>query len=52
MKQLSNRLDYISPKAETIDILIESILCQSGEPQTGFGVSLEGMTENEYTFTF
>ena len=48
MKQLNLQQGYISPQTELIDILPESILCQSKQ----FGVSLEEMTENDYTFTF
>ena len=48
MKHLNNEKGYISPQTAFIDILPESILCQS----TNFGMTLEEMTENDYTFTF
>ena len=52
MKQLNLQQGYISPQTELIDIMPMSILCQSGEEGTGFSTSLEGMTENDYTFGF
>lgn len=48
MKHLNIYGDYQSPQTEILDLLTESVLCQS----TGFGTTLEDMTENDYTFTF
>ena len=39
---------YDSPKTDIMDIHPESVLCQSG----GYTTTLEGMSENDYTFTF
>ena len=48
MKHLNNHGEYLSPQTEILDLLTESVLCQS----TGLGTTLEDMTENDYTFTF
>jgi hypothetical protein len=39
---------YESPKMDIILIQPEAVLCQSG----GYTTTLEGMSENDYTFTF
>ena len=46
MKQQKNQSGYMSPQTELIDIAPMSVLCQSDK------VTLEDMTENDYTFTF
>ena len=48
MKHLNRNEDYRSPRTEIIDILMESVLCQSNQ----FGATLEEMEENDYTFKF
>lgn len=48
MKLSNNRQGYSSPQTEVIYIMTESVLCQSDS----FGVTLEDMKENDYTFTF
>jgi hypothetical protein len=52
MKQQKKQSGYMSPQTELIDIAPMSVLCQSGDDGNRFSTSLEGMTENEYTFTF
>lgn len=51
MKHLTKTKDYNSPKTEVIDIIAESVLCQSGN-EPGFTTTLEGLTEQDYTFGF
>ena len=46
MKQQKTSEGYVSPQTELIDIMPIAVLCQSGK------VTLEDMTENDYTFTF
>ncbi len=48
MQMTLQNYGYDSPKAEVIHIHSESVLCQSG----GYTTTLEGMSENNYTFTF
>ena len=52
MKKLTNAVGYTSPEATFIDVMPMSILCQSGEEGSSYDVTLEDMTENDYTFTF
>lgn len=47
MKEINNKV-YITPVSDQVDILCETILCQSG----GYSATLEGMSETDYTFTF
>ena len=49
MEKLTNSLGYTSPEMTVVDIMPMSVLCQSGE---GGNVTLEDMTEKDYTFTF
>ena len=46
MKKQKLNEGYISPQTELIDIMPISVLCQSDK------VTLEDMTENDYTFNF
>ena len=47
------KMEYATPTIFEIKIYSESILCTSGEQSgTGFGTSLEEMTENDYTFNW
>lgn len=52
MNKLTDSMGYISPEATFIDVMPMSILCQSGEGGSSYDVTLEDMTENDYTFTF
>ena len=52
MKQQKFQQGYISPQTELIDIEPMSVLCESGDDGNRFSTSLEGMTENDYTFGF
>jgi len=47
MKEITNHQEYNTPKTETIEIKMESILCQSG-----YKTTLENMSESDYDFTF
>lgn len=51
MKHLTKAKDYNSPKTEVVDIVTESVLCQSGN-EPGFTATLEGLSEQGYTFGF
>ena len=49
---LKKTVGYISPETNLIDILPMSVLCQSGDNGSSFELSLEDMTETDYTFNF